>query len=471
MTHDAGRASDLLARRLMLDGLIKKRVFASTGNREDKEKVLRLLGTLVAYNVDIYATEGTSTFLSEHGISNIRVAKIREGGGENAETLLSSLPFDLVINILTGDAGYDEQSDARIIRTLASQHRRRLVTDVEVAIAEIKETIADIERDRADADDERDMWKYFARLVHERGGYANYHAHFDKAYLVRPRYLELGQIDMQAKWELYKRLKEGEEYSPEKLYERMEQALCVMIRQGVTYCRTHVDADSTVGLKCVRAALDLKTAYANQIRFDIGIQPLEGLRTKATRDVFEEACALADVVGGLPSRDRPAPREHLDIILRIAKNLGKRLDVHVDQENNPEEDETEMLADMVEKHGMEGKVCAIHAISLACQPKVKRQEVSRKLRDRGMGVIICPSAALSMKQLDKIGPLHNSIAPLEELRQAGVALGLGTDNISDFFMPDVNGDMRIEVHLLKEACRTYDYPGIADIACTTAFIP
>ena len=49
-------------------------------------------------------------------------------------------------------------------------------------------------------------------------------------------------------------------------------------------------------------------------------------------------------MGGLPSKDRPAPEKHIDILMDIAKDLGKKLEVHVDQENNPYESETEMLA-------------------------------------------------------------------------------------------------------------------------------
>ena len=33
------------------------------------------------------------------------------------------------------------------------------------------------------------------------------------------------------------------------------------------------------------------------------------------------------------------------------------------------------------------------------------------VKQAGMSIIICPSAALSMKQLDMVAPLHNSIAP------------------------------------------------------------
>ena len=60
--------------------------------------------------------------------------------------------------------------------------------------------------------------------------------------------------------------------------------------------------------------------------------------------------------------------------MRIAKDQGKRLDVHVDQENNPFESETELLALKTIEHGLEGRVSAVHAISVAAKPKEDPQE-------------------------------------------------------------------------------------------------
>ncbi len=82
-----------------------------------------------------------------------------------------------------------------------------------------------------------------------------------------------------------------------------------------------------------------------------------------------------------------------------------------------------------------------------------------------MGIIICPSAALSMKQLPMTAPLHNSIAPFVKLRQAGVRTYLGVDNVHDLFMPMVDGDIWTECRMLMEACRFYDIDQVAEWAC------
>ena len=174
---------------------------------------------------------------------------------------------------------------------------------------------------------------------------------------------------------------------------------------------------------------------------------------------------MADVIGGLPSRDRPTPEKHLDFILKLGRDLGKPVDVHVDQENNPDEDECELLALKTIEHGMEGRVRAVHALSLAAKFDREQDRVIKRMKDAGLSVIVCPSAALSMKPLPKAAPLHNSIAPVARLLEHGIDVSLGIDNIADLFMPLVDGDMWFECRALMETCRLYDLEAVAKLAC------
>jgi cytosine/adenosine deaminase-related metal-dependent hydrolase len=457
---------ELLGLRLKLSGSrIKKRIFVSTGSVSEKQRLLPAIKQLMPYNVTICATEGTSTFLGLQGVPNMCIRKINEGGTPNAASLLRANAFDLVVNILTGDTGYDEGSDAKKIRSLAIEYGVPLITDTDVALETIAKLVLDLQREPfIPAGDDWDILKHIRRGVAKRGGFANYHAHLDKAYLITPERLRIAQIAMRDKWRLYSELKS--QYTIEDLYERIKRGLLAQIDQGTTHFRTLVDADSIIGVKGVEAALMVQREFRNQIRFEIGTQPLEGVRDPETRRFFEKACEMVDVVGGLPSRDRPEPEKHFDIILQIAKSLGKRVDVHVDQENSPEEDETRLLALKTMEHGMQGRVSAIHSISVGCKPVHEQEEVAKMLADAGVSVIVCPSAALSMEQREQYSTLiHNSIAPVVRFRQAGVKVVLGVDNIHDFFMPFVDGDMMTEVRMLAEATRCYDAEWLADIAC------
>lgn len=307
-----------------------------------------------------------------------------------------------------------------------------------------------------------DMKRVFMSKIRDRGGFTCHHAHFDKAYLINEDNLKLSQRDMQDKWRLYRQLKAG--YSYEDLYHRISRGVECMIAQGVTHCRSFIDADALVGLLPLKVALEVREAYRHHIHLEFAIQPLEGVLDPEAQRSFVAACELADIIGGLPSRDRPYPERHLDFIMNLAKDLDKPIDVHIDQENQPNERETELLARATIKHGLEGKVRGIHAISLAAQDYNEQHRVIELIREADMGIIICPSAAISMKPHELSAPLHNSIAPLQRLLEGGVKLALGADNIHDLFMPLVDGDLWFESRLLMEATRCYDLDMIADLA-------
>ena len=173
----------------------------------------------------------------------------------------------------------------------------------------------------------------------------------------------------------------------------------------------------------------------------------------------------ADIAGGLPSKDRPNDDQNLGVLFEIAKNLNKPVHVHIDQENNPNEKDTEKLVNATIKHGYQGRVVAVHAISTSAQPKAYRTDLYKKMADVGIAVACCPGPALSMRQLDQYqSNVHNSIANVPEMLEAGITVGLGVDNISDFYQPFIDGDMWIELRILMEACRFYDFDKLVDIA-------
>jgi len=463
---------EMLAFSLKLIGKkTRKNVLISAGKLADKDKMFPAIEKLSKLNVSLYSTPGTYRYLAQKGITSHQLHKIADKREPNIKSFLKEDRVDLIINVLTGNNDYDESSDSNLIRALAIENGIPLITDVDVAILTIEQLIKrDLEGfykyKIADSERPWDLQAEFMQMVANLGGFANYHAHFDKAYLISMENLRLGQVDMQKKWALYKHLKEN--YTFDDLVERIGRGVKKMIDQGATFCRTLVDADSTVKTLPVEAALEVKKRYKDEIHFEIGVQPLQGVLDEESRKYFIKACEMADLVGGLPSKDRPLPEKHVDILMSIAKDLNKKLDVHVDQENNPYENETEMLARKTIEHGLEGRVSAIHAISVSAKPATEQDRIVKLLKDAGVSVICCPSAALSMKQLDMNGPLHNSIAPVPKLLEAGVPVYLGVDNVYDLFMPVVDGDLWFECRMLMEACRFYDIKKVAEIACDKA---
>lgn len=311
-------------------------------------------------------------------------------------------------------------------------------------------------------------WDLIALLkqkISEKGGPVCCHAHFDKAYVITPETLQMTLEHMEVKWDLWKEVKR--KYTHENLIERISLSAENMIRQGSKICRTNIDVDSTVGMMCIESALEVKEKYKDQIEIQICSQVLEGALTPEAQEYILKAAPFVDVLGGLPSRERPRQGEHLDFIFETAKKFKKTVDVHIDQNNDPEEKDTELLARKVIEHGMQGKVNAVHACSLAAQEETYMKEVIKLIKEADMSVIVCPRAMLdNLQPRDKKGPIHNSIAPVPELIEGGVNVAIGVDNVHDYFCPFIDGDIFTELLFLIETCRFYDIEELVNIATT-----
>ena len=308
-----------------------------------------------------------------------------------------------------------------------------------------------------------DLLSVLRTKIKEKGGPVSCHAHFDKAYVVTPETLSMTLEHMEVKWDLWKKVKAG--YTHENLVERMKLSAENMIHQGCTITRTNIDVDSTVGMKCIEAALEVKEKYKDRLKIQICSQVLEGALTKEAQEWIEKAVPYVDVLGGLPSRDRPHQAEHLDYIFSVAKKYKKTVDVHIDQNNDPDERDTELLAKKVIEHGLQGRVNAVHCCSLAAQPDDYIREVAKLMKQANMSVIICPRSMIDGVQMrEKLAPVHNSIGPVPHLLEAGLNVALGVDNVHDYFCPFIDGDVFIELLFLLETCRYYDIETLTDMA-------
>src|SRR3989344_551052 len=310
-----------------------------------------------------------------------------------------------------------------------------------------------------------DLETQMLEAIAEKGGFVSGNAHFDKAYFITREGLDKSMVDMEEKWRMSDGIKRDS--TVEDIKVRIRRALDVLVAQGCKITCTFVDAYDAVGHRAIDAALAVKEEYKDKITMLIATQPLGGLIDEKTRALYEEITAKADIAGGLPSKDRPNDEKSLDYLFEIAKKLNKPLHVHIDQENNPNERDTEKLIAAVKHHSYQGRTVAIHAISVSAQPKEYRMKIYKEMAEAGIAVIVCPSAVISMRQLDQfLAPVHNSIANVPEMLEAGVLVGLGVDNIADFYEPFVDGDMWTELRLMQEACRYYNLDELVKVAST-----
>ncbi|QNS16110.1 amidohydrolase family protein [Mannheimia bovis] len=300
----------------------------------------------------------------------------------------------------------------------------------------------------------------------KKGGWVNAHAHADRAFTMTPEKITVYQnANLQQKWDLVDEVKRNS--SVEDYYRRFSQAIELMISQGVTAFGTFVDIDQVCEDRAIIAAHRAREVYKNDIILKFANQTLKGVIEPTAKKWFDIGSEMVDIIGGLPYRDEldyGKGLEAMDILMETAKSQGKMLHVHVDQFNSPKEKETEQLCDKSVEHGMQGRVVAIHGISIGSHPKDYRKMLYQKMRDSQMMVIACPMAWIDSGRKEDLQPFHNALTPADELIPEGITVAVGTDNICDYMVPLCEGDMWQELSLLSAGCRFTNLEEMANIA-------
>lgn len=310
--------------------------------------------------------------------------------------------------------------------------------------------------------------KYFnpADAVIERikakGGWVNTHAHLDRAFSLQQDTFSFTNSYLKEKWSLVDEMKANS--SVETIYDRMARALELFIKQGAQAVGTFIDVDDVMEDKSMIAARRIKEDFGSDIEIRFANQVLKGVIDPKAREWFDLSSDFVDIIGGLPAKDLGQEEEHLDILMETAKAKGKLVHVHVDQFNTDEEKETELLARKTIEHGMQGKVSAVHSISVAAHPKKYRYELYDLIKEANMHIISCPTAWIDHNRTERLAPSHNSITPVDEMVPHGINVSFGTDNINDIYKPFSDGDLWTELRVMLESCHYYDVEMLSDIA-------
>lgn len=317
------------------------------------------------------------------------------------------------------------------------------------------------------------------------GGFHNAHLHLDRVHTLddgyvdagRVRVLESSHISLQRKHALIATVHEGRAYDREDLLRRFHMGVEELVAAGTRLADTMVDVTddrvNTEALSCLQAAA---AEVADRITIRAAAYTPLGFRrdSPAQWEVFERGVAMADFIGSLPEADEVAHYPdnigfdaHLDRMLDLVARTGKFLHVHTDQRNEASERGTErLIAAMRRTPGLPSDpdgaplVWAVHMISPSTYDAARWDAFVDGLLECNIGVIICPSAALAMRQLRPLAsPTGNSMPRVLELAAAGVPIRIGSDNVGDMCSPSTTLDLMDEVFVLSAALRFFE-PGI-----------
>lgn len=213
--------------------------------------------------------------------------------------------------------------------------------------------------------------------------------------------------------------------------ERAKNQLELCIGNGSLAMRSHVMVDANVELKHVQTILGVREKYRDVIDIQLVAFPQSGiLSSPGTAELLDEALKLGcDLIGGLDpaSFDRDV-KGHLDVVFGLAEKRGAGIDIHLHDGGTLGLFEIEEIAARTRALGMHGKVAISHAYALGDIAPDALAKAGEMLA--ASGVAIMTNA-----------PGKHPFPPVAALREAGVTVFAGSDNIRDSWRPYGDGDM------------------------------
>ena len=224
--------------------------------------------------------------------------------------------------------------------------------------------------------------------------------------------------------ELAARVKE--KYDEDWIIKNVRKAMALSAKFGCTHTRAFADVDTKARLEGVKALIRAREEFQGIVDIQVVAFAQDGIvREPGAADLVRQAMELgADVVGGIPWIEFTDAdiAEHVKICFDIAEEYDKPVSMLVDDAGDPGLRSLEIMALETIKRGWQGRSLAHHARAMALYPKPYFQKVAALMKKAQMGVVSDPHT----------GPLH---APVRELREEGVLVCLGMDDISDAYYP------------------------------------
>lgn len=279
---------------------------------------------------------------------------------------------------------------------------------------------------------------------------ADMHVHLDKHFLGEPwRPLQpFTTLPKQLKFE-----KEMLSSMQSSLEERVSMMTELMVKQGTTKIRTHVDVDPGIGLKHLEAVVELREKLRDVMEIEIVAFPQQGLLKSNSLGVMKDALRNgADLVGGVdPAGLDRKVESSLESMFELSAEFDAGVDLHLHDPGHLGLYTIDLFANYTTQAKKKGRTAVSHAYCLGMLTDEEINHTLTALKTADVSII-------SSVPIDRPTPRAQS------LLNAGVKFLIGNDNVRDAWSPFGNGD------LLQRGSRLAEKSGwITDEQLLTAY--
>jgi cytosine deaminase len=216
------------------------------------------------------------------------------------------------------------------------------------------------------------------------------------------------------------------------------------VSKGMLAIRSHVDT-SDARLLAVEALLDVQKRVKPYLDLQLVAFPQDGvLRVPGALHNLKRALAMGvDVVGGIPHFERTMAdgAESVRVLCEIAADLGKRVDMHCDESDDPLSRHVETLAYHTQRLKLHGRVAGSHLTSMHSMDNYYVSKLIPLMKEAGLAAIANPLINITLQGRHDTYPKRRGMTRVPELMAAGVPVAFGHDCVMDPWYPLGSADM------------------------------
>ncbi|MGD1705061.1 cytosine deaminase [Dapis sp. BLCC M229] len=261
--------------------------------------------------------------------------------------------------------------------------------------------------------------------------FVDMHTHLDKGHIwersPNPDGSFNGALDAGAR--------DAEQYwNAEDIYRRMEFGLKCSYAHGTKAIRTHLDCFAE------QANISLEVFQALQKEWEdrLILQPVSLVTgdyylTQAGEKLADKIADLGGILGAVPFMSSDVDNQ-LDKLFSLAKERQLNLDLHTDENGDPNSRVLHKVAEKAISHQFSGKIICGHCCSLAVQTTEQVTETLELVKEAGISIVSLPMCNLYLQnRQDNYTPRWRGVTLLHELKKQGISVAIASDNCRDPF--------------------------------------
>jgi cytosine deaminase len=222
------------------------------------------------------------------------------------------------------------------------------------------------------------------------------------------------------------------------------------VSQGLLAIRSHVDVSDDT-LMGVEVLVEVKKLVAPYLDLQLIAFPQMGYFAKPSMaDNVRRALDLGvEVVGGIPHFEPTAElgRESIRTLCKLAADRALKVDMHCDENDDPDSRHVEVLTYETKRLGMQGRVTGSHLCSMHSMDNFYAARLIDQMAAARMCAVANPLANMVLQGRFDTYPKRRGMLRVPELMAAGCLVAMGHDSVLDPWYPLGRADMLDVAHM------------------------